>query len=263
MGVQCWSQDIVIVQLPPEPHTSNELETVIDTTFERPGCDVILDFSRVRRVTCLTLCQLTKLQKTLTCSGRRLAFCQVAPITRDIFEAIGFDRIFEQTQEGVIALETGQGKEPGGTIELRNDKSGKQIERRNYFRLDLSQLNVKALLWHQSLENGNRQAFPEQYWQGDLIDISEGGAKIRVRTDQSPDLQKEQFVRLVLTETPIDKTLTLDAKTREVLPEQDDSSISVGLQFIGLEANPEGREGLQQLCDSMARYYEAPQPVST
>lgn len=263
MAVQGWSQDIVIVQLPPEPHTSNELETVIDTTFERPGCDVILDFSRVRRVTCLTLCQLTKLQKTLACSGRRLAFCKVASITRDIFEAIGFDRIFDQTQEGVIALETDQGEEPGGTVELRDDKSGKQIERRNYFRLDLSKLNVKALLWHQSLENGDDHGLPERYWQGDLIDISEGGARIRIRTKQGPDLQKEQFIRLVLTETPIDKTLTLDAKTREVLPQEDECSISVGLQFVGLEANPEGREGLQQLCDSMARYYEAPQSAST
>jgi len=258
MTVRSWSGDIIIVQLPGEPHTSNELETVIDTAYEKPDSDIILDFSRVERVTCLTLCQLTKLHKTLTCLGRRLAFCKVAPITRDIFEAIGFDRIFQDAQKAAVVLEASQAAEQGGTIKLQDAENGEQVERRSYFRLDVSKLEAKALIWHKGLENNDDKGLPERYWQGKLLDISQAGAKIAVKVTQIVDFQENEFVRLVLTETPIDQTITIDAKVREVLPSTDEKTVHLGLQFVGLEANPDERKVLQQLCDSMARYYEAP-----
>jgi len=261
MSVQSWSQDIVIVQLPGEPHTSNELETVIDTSYRKPDSDMILDFSRVGRVTCLTLCQLTKLHKTLTCSGRRLAFCKVAPITREIFEAIGFDRIFEDAEKAAVVLEASQAGEQGGTIKLPDTESGEQVERRSYFRLEVGKLQVKALIWYKGLENNHDKGLPERYWQGNLVDISQAGAKIAVSAAEKLDFQDDQFVRLVLTQTPIDRTITLDAKVREVLPIADEKAIHLGVQFVGLEANPDGRKVLQQLCYSMARYYQAPKPA--
>ncbi len=263
MSVRNWSEDIIIVQLPAEPHTSSELETVIDTCFQRPHCDVILDFSRVDRVTCLTLCQLTRLHKTLMCSGRRLAFCKVAPITRDIFEAIGFDRIFADLGQGTITLEASPESQAAGTINLKDSENNGHIERRSYFRLNVSGLDVKALLWRLSLQHDDKPGPAEQYWQGRLLDISEAGAKIAIDAATKPDLQKDQFTRLVLTETPIDRTVTLDAKIREVLPGTDQKSLCFGLQFIALEANPEGRQALQQLCDSMAQYYQAPKSAQT
>lgn len=218
MSLQTWSGDIIIVQLPGEPHTSNELETVIDTAYEKPDSDIILDFSRVGRVTCLTLCQLTKLHKTLTCLGRRLAFCKVAPITRDIFEAIGFDRIFQDADKGAVVLEASQSGEQGGTIKLSDAENSGQAERRSYFRLDVSKLEMKALIWYKGLENKDDKALPERYWQANLVDISQAGAKIAVSVAERPDFEQNQFVRLILTETPIDQTITLDAKVREVLP---------------------------------------------
>ena len=259
MTAQNWSEDIVIVQLPGEPHTSNELETVIDTAHEKPDSDVVLDFSRVQRVTCLTLCQLTKLHKTLSCSGRRLAFCKVAPITRDIFEAIGFDRIFEDAEKAAVVLEASQAADQGGTIKLSDTKNSGHIEKRSYFRLDVSNLDVKALIWHRACEDHGAQGLPDRYCQGQLVDISEAGAKIAVKVTQEPDFQENLFVRLILlTETPTDQTITLDAKVREALPGADEKTICLGVQFVALEANPDGRKALQQLCDSMARYYEAP-----
>ena len=261
MSLQTWSGDIIIVQLPGEPHTSSELETVIDTAHQKPDSDIILDFSRVERVTCLTLCQLTKLHKTLTCLGRRLAFCKVAPITREIFEAIGFDRIFQDAQKAAVVLEASHAAEQGGTIRLQDGENGEQVERRSYYRLDVSKLEAKALIWHKGLENNDDKGLPERYWQGKLLDISQAGAKIAVKVVERPDFEQNQFVRLILTETPIDRTVALDAKVREVLPSADEKTIHLGLQFVGLEANPDGRKVLQQLCDSMARYYQAPKPA--
>ena len=261
MNVQTWSGNIIIVQLPGEPHTSSELETVIDTAYQKSDSDIILDFSRVERVTCLTLCQLTKLHKTLTCSGRRLAFCKVAPITTEIFEAIGFDRIFQDAQKAAVVLEASQAGEQTGTVKLPDAENSEQAERRSYFRLDVSKLEMKALIWYKGLENKDDKCLPEGYWQAKLLDISQAGAKIAVNLAERPDFQQNQFIRLVLTDTPIDQTITLDAKVREVLPSQDEKAIWLGLQFVGLEANPDGRKILQQLCDSMARYYQAPKPT--
>lgn len=261
MSLQTWSENIVIVQLPPEPHTSNELETVIDTAYGKSDSDVILDFSRVERVTCLTLCQLARLHKTLRCLGRRLAFCKVAPITRDIFEAIGFDMIFQDTEKGAIVLQASKSAHHNGTVKIRHDAKNKQVERRNYFRLDMTGLDVKALIWPRDLENDDNKCLPEQYWQGKLLDISQAGAKIAVNVADRPGPQQGQFIRLLLTETPLDRTITLDAKVREVLPGADGKTVRLGLQFVGLEANRQARKNLQQLCDSMARYYQAPKPT--
>jgi hypothetical protein len=117
------------------------------------------------------------------------------------------------------------------------------------------------LIWHKGLENNDNEGLPERYWQGKLLDISQAGAKIAVKVTQILNFQENQFVRLVLTETPIEQTLTLDGKVREVLPSADEKTVHLGLQFVGLEANPDGRKVLQQLCDSMARYYKAPKPA--
>ncbi len=37
----------------------------------------------------------------------------------------------------------------------------------------------------------------------------------------------------------------------------DSDYICLSLQFVGLEANVEGRRSLQRLCDSEGRYFEA------
>ncbi len=51
--------------------------------------------------------------------------------------------------------------------------------------------------------------------------------------------------------------LAFDAQIREMLPSADGENMCIGLQFVALEANPEGRQYLQKLCNSEGILYQA------
>jgi hypothetical protein len=56
MGIQNWSEDIILIDLPQEPQTADELRTVTEIVCDRGDCDVVIDFSSVdicrRQVRC-------------------------------------------------------------------------------------------------------------------------------------------------------------------------------------------------------------------
>jgi len=104
MGLQNWSEDIILVDLPPEPNMGDELKTVTDVTRDRGDCDVVVDFSSIDIVTSSSLSKLLKLRKLLTDCGHRLVFCNVAPATRGIFTVTGLDGIFEVADDKFVAL---------------------------------------------------------------------------------------------------------------------------------------------------------------
>jgi len=104
MGLQNWSEDIILVDLPPEPDLGDELKTVTDITRDRGDCDVVVDFSSIDIVTSSSLSKLLKLRKLLADCGHRLIFCNVAPATRGIFTVTGLDGIFELADDKFVAL---------------------------------------------------------------------------------------------------------------------------------------------------------------
>ncbi len=104
MGIQNWSEDIILVDLPPEPDLGDEIKTVTDVTRDRGDCDVVVDFSSIDIVTSSSLSKLLKLRKLLADCGHRLIFCNVAPATRGIFTVTGLDGIFEVADDKFVAL---------------------------------------------------------------------------------------------------------------------------------------------------------------
>jgi len=104
MGIQNWSEDTVLVDLPPEPQMGDELKTVTEIVRDRGNCDVVVDFSRVDIVTSSSLSKLLKLHKLLADCGRRLVFCSVAAATKGIFTVTGLDGIFELVDDKFVAL---------------------------------------------------------------------------------------------------------------------------------------------------------------
>lgn len=254
-----WSQDIIIVQLPSEPRTSDEIETVSEIVLERNNCDVILDFSQVDTVSCLILCQFVKLQRTMTDLGRCLFFCNLSAKTRSIFTVNGFDRIFKIVERNTVAFEWSRDPKKGGTVVLTEREDAKRPQRRNYFRLQVPQrLKVNLVLSHLCRGNQNLQVSSGRCYclQGTLVDISEGGAQIALGAEAGFDFEKDEYIRLELTVPNNQKTATFDARVREVLPTADKKSTCLGLQFVGLEGNPEGRDVLKQLGNLVGRYYQ-------
>ena len=104
MGIQNWSEDILLVDLPQEPEMGDELKTVVTEVRDRGNCDVVIDFSNVDIVTSSSLSKLLKLRKLLGDCGHRLVFCSVAAATKGIFSITGLDGIFELTDDKFVAL---------------------------------------------------------------------------------------------------------------------------------------------------------------
>ncbi len=195
--------------------------------------------------------------------------------------------VFDTT---VVALEPssqpGTEQDYGGKLILVVPDRIEVVQRRSYFRVDVPEsMKVKVVLWHSS---SGRQAKKQvqdameevhNYCQGRLVDISAGGAQVLVpypdeasspvsirresegnmtRTfcTEQLDLKKGQFVGMRFTPMPYETPLLVSAQIRNILPTADGRSASLGLQIVGLEASPEGREVLTRLIGIVERYYK-------
>ena len=106
MGIQNWSEDIILVDLHREPQMGDELKTTIDIVHDRGDCDVILDFSNVDIITSPSLSKLLKLRKLLDDCGHRLVFCSIPAFTRNAFKVTGLDGFFEVVDDRSAASAT-------------------------------------------------------------------------------------------------------------------------------------------------------------
>lgn len=134
----------------------------------------------------------------------------------------------------------------------------KPLHGRNYTRLQVSSpLEIEVLLWHSGRKDDYHKCLPGHHWYGRLVDISEGGAQVAIDVAEETPLGKGRLVGLEFIPKPGAEALTFDAQIREMLPTADGKNICLGLQFVGLEANPEGRQGLRELCGSRGVSCEA------
>ncbi len=195
--------------------------------------------------------------------------------------------VFDTT---VAALEPSSSQEAdqgwGGIMVLAMPDRIEVIQRRSYYRVNVPEsLKVKVVLWHRS---GRRQAKKQiqdaaeevhNYCQGRLVDISAGGAQVvvpypdeegcpvSVRSESNNnmsrtfctgdlDFKKGQFIGMRFTPMPYETPLVISAQIRNILPTSDGKKASLGLQIVGLEASPEGREVLTRLIGIVEQYYQ-------
>jgi anti-anti-sigma factor len=104
VGIQNWSENIVLVTLAEEPQMGEELRTVIEIVQDRGGCDVVVDFADVDIVTSSSIAKILKLRKVLKDVDHRLVLCEVKNATRGIFMVTGLDGVFEFVDDKFIAL---------------------------------------------------------------------------------------------------------------------------------------------------------------
>lgn len=104
MGIQNWSDDVILVNLAKEPDMGEELQTVIGIINENHGKDVVVDFADVDIVTSSSIAKLLKLRKVLCDNGQKLVFSTVGPKTRSIFTVTGLDSVFHFVDDQFVAL---------------------------------------------------------------------------------------------------------------------------------------------------------------
>jgi len=111
MGIQDWSEDIILVDLPQEPEMGDELTTVTEMVRDRGDCDVVIDFSSVDIITSSSLSKQLNLSKLLVDCSHKLVLCSVAAAVKGIFMVTGLDGMFEFADDNFLALSSLQ-KEP-------------------------------------------------------------------------------------------------------------------------------------------------------
>jgi len=104
MGIQNWSDEVILVNLAKEPDMGEELQTVIGLITEDAGRDVVVDFADVDILTSSSIAKLLKLRKVLKDNGHKLVFCSVQPKTRSVFTVTGLDSVFQFVDDSFVAL---------------------------------------------------------------------------------------------------------------------------------------------------------------
>lgn len=104
MGIQDWSENVMLVTIAPEPDMCDELKTITDMVRQRKKCSVVMDFSEADIVTSSSLAQLLRLQKQLDDLNQQFIVCGTSKRTRSIFEVTGLDKVFEFVEDKFTAL---------------------------------------------------------------------------------------------------------------------------------------------------------------
>ena len=105
MAIQNLSEDVLLVDLPEQPHRADELETVSEMFSDKVGCDVVIDLARVKMLTSESLCGLMILSRLLSGNGRQLVLCNLSAQIRGVFARTGLERVFEFAENRSSALQ--------------------------------------------------------------------------------------------------------------------------------------------------------------
>jgi anti-anti-sigma factor len=104
MGIQDWSTDVILVDLPRGLEGHAELKTVTEMTRNRGTCNVVVDFSNVDLVGSQAFASLLELRQVLLDSGHKLALCGLRPATKGVFVVARLDNVFEFVEDRFAAL---------------------------------------------------------------------------------------------------------------------------------------------------------------
>ncbi|MCU0915921.1 MAG: STAS domain-containing protein [Planctomycetes bacterium] len=106
MATQRLSEHIVLVTLPAEPGTGNDLEIVAHATHPGSEDDVIVDFSLAEVLPSATICNLIVLERMLSAAGRQLVLCSVSPKVKLAFRQVGLHKLFQFTEDEFAAVKS-------------------------------------------------------------------------------------------------------------------------------------------------------------
>ena len=104
MGIQNWSENVILVNLCKEPDLGEELQTVIEMVGADTASDVVLDFADIDIITSSSIAKMLKLRKVLRDNRHTLLFSSVGPKTKSIFNVTGLDTVFEFVDDQFTAL---------------------------------------------------------------------------------------------------------------------------------------------------------------
>jgi anti-anti-sigma regulatory factor len=115
MEMEKLTEDVIYVVLPPEPRIRDKLKELNEKVSKSCDFNVVIDFSYIEVLTSTSISNLITLQNWLNKSGYKLVFCNVAVVTKCIFDVAGLEKVFRFAVDKFDALSTL--KEGGPTVD--------------------------------------------------------------------------------------------------------------------------------------------------
>lgn len=112
MGIQQWSEQVLVVDVSDDPMFTDELDALFDTLSSGADRDVVIDMSALKFVNSSNLAQLLKLRKGQRDRKRKLRLCGIAPAVWPVFTVTGLENLFEvspQLSTALAEMQAGQG----------------------------------------------------------------------------------------------------------------------------------------------------------
>ena len=104
MTMEVLSDNIVSIELPPEPRARQELADIAEECSNKCDYDIIVDFTYPEVLTSSSISTLIILRSCCEKAGRKLVLCNVRVITRCIFDVAGITSLFEFAKDKDDAL---------------------------------------------------------------------------------------------------------------------------------------------------------------
>jgi len=111
MGIQTFSEDILLITLPEQPQHGDEIDIINKLLSDSVDFDVMVDFSKVEMLTSGSICGLMILSKLLQGAGRKLVFYNLPPAIKQIFERTGLITVFDLVEDETEAEQRIRDKE--------------------------------------------------------------------------------------------------------------------------------------------------------
>lgn len=158
----------------------------------------------------------------------------------------------------IIGLDAVISNGMSGNIMIERPVSLEKMKRRAYERVSIPpEMNVEALFWHRGHADNSAESPLESCWQGQLIDLSAGGTQLRVDKYRQSNFREGQIVGIRFTPLPYKKTLIVEGRIKHIAGSNDDKDIiTLGIEFMGLEANADGRSKIEQIMSAVTVYQE-------
>lgn len=125
------------------------------------------------------------------------------------------------------------------------------LQRRAYERVSPPRGRVVAIRFWKEFRDESTESVRTDHYHGQLEDISAGG--LRVSAAESIEMIVGHAYRCVFTPEPSAPATVVTAMLRHREPGEP-GRVSLGLQFVGLEAYPEGRSQLNELATIVSQY---------
>jgi c-di-GMP-binding flagellar brake protein YcgR len=130
-------------------------------------------------------------------------------------------------------------------------QSYESTDRRKYKRLSVFSFMHATATLSDSVSTGQKGLGEHgQYWTGLLEDVSYNGAQIILPKGCEKHLKEQQDVAMRIKTTFIeDVKIDVTARLKYIVPAQTHNGMQVGVQFTGLDKNPQARDAILRICE--------------